>query len=31
MHYFQYKDGQLHAEDIPVADLVREYGTPLYI
>jgi len=31
MHYFQYKDGQLHAEDIPVADLVEEYGTPLYI
>ena len=31
MHYFQYKDGQLHAEDIAVADLVREYGTPLYI
>jgi diaminopimelate decarboxylase len=31
MHYFQYKDGQLHAEDIPVADLAAEYGTPLYI
>lgn len=31
MHYFQYKNGQLHAEDIAVADLVEEYGTPLYI
>ncbi len=31
MHYFQYKNGQLHAEDIAVADLVHEYGTPLYI
>ena len=31
MHYFQYKDGVLHAEDIPVTDLVEEYGTPLYI
>ena len=31
MHYFEYKDGRLHAEDIPVEDLVREYGTPLYI
>ncbi len=31
MHYFQYRDGQLHAEDIAVADLVYEYGTPLYI
>jgi diaminopimelate decarboxylase len=31
MHYFEYKDGRLHAEDIPVEDLAREYGTPLYI
>ena len=31
MHHFQYKNGQLHAEDIAVADLVYEYGTPLYI
>lgn len=31
MHYFQYKDGQLYAEDIAVASLVQEYGTPLYI
>lgn len=31
MHYFQYKNGHLHAEDIAVEDLVREYGTPLYI
>lgn len=31
MHYFQYKNGELHAEDIPVAALAEEYGTPLYI
>lgn len=31
MHYFDYKGGQLFAEDIAVADLVHEYGTPLYI
>lgn len=31
MHYFEYKDGHLHAEDIPVEALVREYGTPLYV
>jgi diaminopimelate decarboxylase len=31
MHYFQYKDGELHAEDIPVETLCREYGTPLYL
>ena len=31
MHYFQYKNGELHAEDLPVEALAREYGTPLYI
>lgn len=31
MHHFEYKNGQLHAEDIAVADLVHEYGTPLYV
>lgn len=31
MHYFEYKDGQLHAEDVPVARLAEEVGTPLYI
>ncbi|GAB1410015.1 diaminopimelate decarboxylase [Desulfovibrionales bacterium] len=31
MHYFEYKNGQLYAEDIAVAQLVQEYGTPLYI
>ncbi len=31
MHYFEYKNGKLFAEDISVEDLVREYNTPLYI
>lgn len=31
MHYFTYKNGQLYAEDVPVADLAAEHGTPLYI
>ncbi len=31
MHYFEYKNGQLFAEDISVEDLVKEYDTPLYI
>lgn len=31
MHYFQYKNDQLYAEDVSVALLVQEYGTPLYI
>ena len=31
MHYFERKDGQLYAEEVPVVDIVREYDTPLYI
>ncbi len=31
MHYFEYRNGQLFAEDISVEDLVREFDTPLYI
>ncbi|GAB7080630.1 diaminopimelate decarboxylase [Megalodesulfovibrio paquesii] len=31
MHHFEYREGQLYAEEIPVARLAEEYGTPLYI
>ncbi|MDQ7032646.1 MAG: diaminopimelate decarboxylase [Desulfonauticus sp.] len=31
MHYFEYKNGELYAEDVKVQDLVKEYDTPLYI
>lgn len=31
MHLFQYKNGELHAEDVPVKKLAKEFGTPLYI
>ncbi|WP_140921399.1 diaminopimelate decarboxylase [Limnobaculum xujianqingii] len=31
MDYFNYKDGQLFAEDVPVAELAARFGTPLYI
>jgi diaminopimelate decarboxylase len=31
MHHFEHRNGRLYAEDIPVEDLVREYGTPLYV
>ncbi|WP_437228814.1 diaminopimelate decarboxylase [Planctomicrobium sp. SH661] len=31
MDAFQYRDGQLYCEDVAVADLAREYGTPLWI
>jgi len=31
MHFFTYKRGELFAEEVPVRELVREYGTPLYV
>ncbi|MEG6506123.1 diaminopimelate decarboxylase [Nitratidesulfovibrio sp. 1201_IL3209] len=31
MHHFQYRDGELHAEGVPVRELASRYGTPLYV
>lgn len=31
MSDFTYKNGTLHAEDVPVAELAERFGTPLYI
>lgn len=31
MEPFQYRDGRLYAEGVPVAQLAEEYGTPLYV
>ena len=31
MDYFQYKNGQLHVEDVAVESIVKEHGTPCYI
>lgn len=31
MHLFEYKKGELYAEDVPVRELASEFGTPLYI
>lgn len=31
MDYFNYRQGQLFAEDVPVYDIARTYGTPCYI
>ncbi len=31
MNVFHYKNGLLHAEDVPVDDLADRFGTPLYI
>lgn len=31
MHFFTYKNNELYAEDVPIKELVKEFGTPLYI
>jgi diaminopimelate decarboxylase len=31
MHSFHYRDGRLHCEDVDLARLAREFGTPLYV
>lgn len=31
MDHFDYRDGELHAEDIPLSRLAEQYGTPLYV
>jgi diaminopimelate decarboxylase len=31
MDFFAYKDGQLHAEGVPVAEIARELRTPAYV
>jgi diaminopimelate decarboxylase len=31
MHLFQYRSGELYAEEVPIRQLAGKYGTPLYI
>ena len=31
MNHFQYRDGVLHAEDVPLPELARAIGTPVYV
>jgi diaminopimelate decarboxylase len=31
MDHFEYRDGTLHCEDVPVGELAEQYGTPLYV
>lgn len=31
MHFFKYRSGELYAEDVPVREIAKTYGTPLYI
>ena len=31
MDYFNYRNGELYAEDVAVADIAERFGTPAYI
>ena len=31
MHYFEYRNDELFAEDVPMAELARRFGTPFYV
>ncbi|RMG60675.1 MAG: diaminopimelate decarboxylase [Deltaproteobacteria bacterium] len=31
MHYFEYRKRKLYCEDVPVEEIIREVGTPVYI
>jgi diaminopimelate decarboxylase len=31
MNHFQYRDGELYCEDVPLSELVSRHGTPLYV
>src|SRR5207302_8127612 len=31
MHSFHYRDGKLHCEDVDLARVAQEFGTPLYV
>ena len=31
MDHFSYHNGSLHAEDVPLADIAAQFGTPCYV
>jgi len=31
LDHFQFRDGELHAEDVPLSRIAREVGTPVYV
>lgn len=31
MDHFSYKNGEMHAEDVPLSQIAREVGTPVYV
>jgi diaminopimelate decarboxylase len=30
MHHFQYRDGEMYAEDVPLREIAKQVGTPFY-
>jgi len=31
MNFFPYKDGAMHAEDVPLREIAEQFGTPCYV
>ena len=31
MDYFNYRNNELYAEDVPVQDICHQYGSPFYV
>src|SRR3990167_1119648 len=31
MHHFEYRNGEMHAEDVPLKRIAKEVGTPAYV
>ena len=31
MHYFEYKNGELYCEEVPIKKILEDVGTPVYI
>src|SRR5205809_7827545 len=31
MHFFRYRDGKLHCEDVDLVGVAEEFGTPTYV
>jgi diaminopimelate decarboxylase len=31
MDHFEHRDGVLHAEDVPLPEIARAVGTPVYV
>jgi len=31
LHHFEYKNGELYCEDVPLSEIAEQYGTPCYV